>query len=49
MPELRKTVHDHAKFLQQQTSDNLDTLYQVVKSVFITLEDKGIKTLAYGK
>lgn len=48
MPELRKTVHDHAKFLQQ-ASDNLDTLYQVVKSVFITLEDKGIKTLAYGK
>lgn len=41
-------VHDRAEFTQQ-TSKNLDTLYQVVKSVFTTLEDKGIKTLAYEK
>jgi hypothetical protein len=49
LPEgIKKTVHERAKFTQQ-TSKNLDTLYQIVKSVFTTLEDKGIKTLAYEK
>lgn len=49
LPEgIKKTVHERAKFTQQ-TSKNLDTLYQIVESVFTTLEDKGIKTLAYEK
>ena len=50
MPErVKKTGRDHAEFTQR-TSENLDLLCRVVKSVSVTLEDKGgIKTLAYGK